>query len=43
MGFFVIMNLMFIVIVKYVSYGSVSYGSVSYGGVNYGSGMDKFM
>lgn len=38
MGFFVIMNLMFIVIVKYVSYGGVSYG-----GVNYGVGMDKFM
>lgn len=42
-GFFATMNLMFIAIAKYASYGSASYGSASYGGANYGSGMDKLM
>ncbi|MBH0249396.1 heavy metal translocating P-type ATPase [Helicobacter pylori] len=37
-GFFATMNLMFIAIAKYASYGSTSYG-----GVSYGSGMDKLM
>ncbi|GAA8456589.1 heavy metal translocating P-type ATPase [Helicobacter pylori] len=37
-GFFATMNLMFIAIAKYASYGSVSYGSASYG-----AGMDKLM
>ncbi|WRG21109.1 heavy metal translocating P-type ATPase [Helicobacter pylori] len=37
-GFFATMNLMFIAIAKYASYGSTSYGSASYG-----SGMDKLM
>ncbi|WP_367688329.1 heavy metal translocating P-type ATPase [Helicobacter pylori] len=37
-GFFATMNLMFIAIAKYASYGSASYGSASYG-----SGMDKLM
>ncbi|GAA7661351.1 heavy metal translocating P-type ATPase [Helicobacter pylori] len=37
-GFFATMNLMFIAIAKYASYGSASYG-----GVGYGSGMDKLM
>ncbi len=37
-GFFATMNLMFIAIAKYASYGSTSYG-----GANYGSGMDKLM
>ncbi|MGL2585739.1 heavy metal translocating P-type ATPase [Helicobacter pylori] len=37
-GFFATMNLMFIAIAKYASYGSASYG-----GTNYGSGMDKLM
>ncbi|EMJ43288.1 heavy metal translocating P-type ATPase [Helicobacter pylori] len=37
-GFFATMNLMFIAIAKYASYGSVSYG-----GASYGSGMDKLM
>ncbi|MGL2630232.1 heavy metal translocating P-type ATPase [Helicobacter pylori] len=37
-GFFATMNLMFIAIAKYASYGSASYGSASYGG-----GMDKLM
>ncbi|KHL88283.1 carbonate dehydratase [Helicobacter pylori] len=37
-GFFATMNLMFIAIAKYASYGSASYG-----GANYGSGMDKLM
>ncbi|WQW36547.1 heavy metal translocating P-type ATPase [Helicobacter pylori] len=36
-GFFATMNLMFIAIAKYASYGSASYGSASYGG------MDKLM
>ncbi|GAA6989619.1 heavy metal translocating P-type ATPase [Helicobacter pylori] len=43
MGFFATMNLMFIAIAKYASYGSASYGSASYGGANYGGGMDKLM
>ncbi|GAA7286262.1 heavy metal translocating P-type ATPase [Helicobacter pylori] len=42
-GFFATMNLMFIAIAKYASYGSASYGSASYGGANYGGGMDKLM
>ncbi|MGL2608498.1 heavy metal translocating P-type ATPase [Helicobacter pylori] len=42
-GFFATMNLMFIAIAKYASYGSASYGGASYGGVGYGSGMDKLM
>ncbi|MFP6023333.1 heavy metal translocating P-type ATPase [Helicobacter pylori] len=42
-GFFATMNLMFIAIAKYASYGSASYGGASYGGANYGSGMDKLM
>ncbi|MCQ2627693.1 heavy metal translocating P-type ATPase [Helicobacter pylori] len=42
-GFFATMNLMFIAIAKYASYGSVSYGGASYGGASYGSGMDKLM
>ncbi|QEF39741.1 heavy metal translocating P-type ATPase [Helicobacter pylori] len=42
-GFFATMNLMFIAIAKYASYGGVSYGGVSYGGASYGSGMDKLM
>ncbi|WP_181322790.1 heavy metal translocating P-type ATPase [Helicobacter pylori] len=37
-GFFATMNLMFIAIAKYASYGSASYGSASYG-----AGMDKLM
>ncbi|EMR55350.1 heavy metal translocating P-type ATPase family protein [Helicobacter pylori Hp H-1] len=37
-GFFATMNLMFIAIAKYASYGSTSYG-----GADYGSGMDKLM
>ncbi|MGN8475929.1 heavy metal translocating P-type ATPase [Helicobacter pylori] len=37
-GFFATMNLMFIAIAKYASYGSTSYGSANYGG-----GMDKLM
>ncbi|RKV15652.1 heavy metal translocating P-type ATPase [Helicobacter pylori] len=37
-GFFATMNLMFIAIAKYASYGGASYG-----GANYGSGMDKLM
>ncbi|MFP6057689.1 heavy metal translocating P-type ATPase [Helicobacter pylori] len=37
-GFFATMNLMFIAIAKYASYGSASYG-----GTNYGTGMDKLM
>ncbi len=37
-GFFATMNLMFIAIAKYASYGSTSYG-----GANYGAGMDKLM
>lgn len=42
-GFFATMNLMFIAIAKYASYGSASYGGASYGGANYGGGMDKLM
>ncbi|MCQ2716171.1 heavy metal translocating P-type ATPase [Helicobacter pylori] len=37
-GFFATMNLMFIAIAKYASYGSASYGAASYG-----TGMDKLM
>ncbi|GAA6965389.1 heavy metal translocating P-type ATPase [Helicobacter pylori] len=37
-GFFATMNLMFIAIAKYASYGGASYGSTSYG-----VGMDKLM
>ncbi len=37
-GFFATMNLMFIAIAKYASYGSASYG-----GASYGFGMDKLM
>lgn len=37
-GFFATMNLMFIAIAKYASYGGASYGSASYG-----AGMDKLM
>ncbi|MCQ2873079.1 heavy metal translocating P-type ATPase [Helicobacter pylori] len=37
-GFFATMNLMFIAIAKYASYGSASYGDAGYG-----SGMDKLM
>ncbi len=37
-GFFATMNLMFIAIAKYASYGGASYG-----GTNYGTGMDKLM
>lgn len=37
-GFFATMNLMFIAIAKYASYGSASYG-----GANHGAGMDKLM
>ncbi|GAA9522912.1 heavy metal translocating P-type ATPase [Helicobacter pylori] len=37
-GFFATMNLMFIAIAKYASYGSTNYGVASYG-----SGMDKLM
>ncbi|WP_121066544.1 heavy metal translocating P-type ATPase [Helicobacter pylori] len=37
-GFFATMNLMFIAIAKYASYGSAGYG-----GASYGSGMDKLM
>ncbi|MGL2544037.1 heavy metal translocating P-type ATPase [Helicobacter pylori] len=37
-GFFATMNLMFIAIAKYASYGSASYG-----GANYSTGMDKLM
>ncbi|QEF30744.1 heavy metal translocating P-type ATPase [Helicobacter pylori] len=37
-GFFATMNLMFIAIAKYASYGSTGYG-----GASYGSGMDKLM
>lgn len=37
-GFFATMNLMFIAIAKYASYGGASYGSASYG-----TGMDKLM
>ncbi|MFP6133719.1 heavy metal translocating P-type ATPase [Helicobacter pylori] len=37
-GFFATMNLMFIAIAKYASYGSASYG-----GAGYGTGMDKLM
>ncbi len=37
-GFFATMNLMFIAIAKYASYGSTSYG-----GASYGAGMDKLM
>ncbi|WQX47707.1 heavy metal translocating P-type ATPase [Helicobacter pylori] len=42
-GFFATMNLMFIAIAKYASYGSASYGVASYGVASYGSGMDKLM
>ncbi|GAA7136858.1 heavy metal translocating P-type ATPase [Helicobacter pylori] len=42
-GFFATMNLMFIAIAKYASYGGVSYGSASYGSASYGAGMDKLM
>ncbi|MGL2496823.1 heavy metal translocating P-type ATPase [Helicobacter pylori] len=42
-GFFATMNLMFIAIAKYASYGSASYGGASYGSASYGSGMDKLM
>ncbi|WP_131127002.1 heavy metal translocating P-type ATPase [Helicobacter pylori] len=42
-GFFATMNLMFIAIAKYASYGGASYGGASYGGANYGTGMDKLM
>ncbi|WQT00275.1 heavy metal translocating P-type ATPase [Helicobacter pylori] len=42
-GFFATMNLMFIAIAKYASYGGASYGGASYGGASYGSGMDKLM
>ncbi|OOP93557.1 heavy metal translocating P-type ATPase [Helicobacter pylori] len=42
-GFFATMNLMFIAIAKYASYGSASYGGASYGGASYGTGMDKLM
>ncbi len=37
-GFFATMNLMFIAIAKYASYGSAGYG-----GASYGAGMDKLM
>ncbi|WQY55293.1 heavy metal translocating P-type ATPase [Helicobacter pylori] len=37
-GFFATMNLMFIAIAKYASYGGASYG-----GASYGAGMDKLM
>ncbi|MGL2567391.1 heavy metal translocating P-type ATPase [Helicobacter pylori] len=37
-GFFATMNLMFIAIAKYASYGGASYG-----GAGYGTGMDKLM
>ncbi|WP_100983608.1 heavy metal translocating P-type ATPase metal-binding domain-containing protein [Helicobacter pylori] len=37
-GFFATMNLMFIAIAKYASYGTASYGTASYG-----AGMDKLM
>lgn len=37
-GFFATMNLMFIAIAKYASYGGASYG-----GANHGAGMDKLM
>ncbi|GAA7089542.1 heavy metal translocating P-type ATPase [Helicobacter pylori] len=37
-GFFATMNLMFIAIAKYASYGSAGYG-----GAGYGTGMDKLM
>ncbi|WRC17846.1 heavy metal translocating P-type ATPase [Helicobacter pylori] len=37
-GFFATMNLMFIAIAKYASYGGTSYG-----GASYGAGMDKLM
>ncbi|GAA8445767.1 heavy metal translocating P-type ATPase [Helicobacter pylori] len=37
-GFFATMNLMFIAIAKYASYGRASYG-----GASYGAGMDKLM
>ncbi|WQW46677.1 heavy metal translocating P-type ATPase [Helicobacter pylori] len=37
-GFFATMNLMFIAIAKYASYGGASYG-----GANYGTSMDKLM
>ncbi len=37
-GFFATMNLMFIAIAKYASYGGANYGSA-----NYGAGMDKLM
>ncbi|MFP6032069.1 heavy metal translocating P-type ATPase [Helicobacter pylori] len=37
-GFFATMNLMFIAIAKYASYGSTGYG-----GASYGTGMDKLM
>ncbi|TPH31013.1 heavy metal translocating P-type ATPase [Helicobacter pylori] len=42
-GFFATMNLMFIAIAKYASYGAASYGSASYGSASYGAGMDKLM
>ncbi|WP_101001782.1 heavy metal translocating P-type ATPase [Helicobacter pylori] len=42
-GFFATMNLMFIAIAKYASYGGASYGGASYGGASYGTGMDKLM
>ncbi|GHS53573.1 carbonate dehydratase [Helicobacter pylori] len=42
-GFFATMNLMFIAIAKYASYGGASYGSASYGSASYGAGMDKLM
>ncbi|WQT17604.1 heavy metal translocating P-type ATPase [Helicobacter pylori] len=47
-GFFATMNLMFIAIAKYASYGGASYGGASYGGASYGgasygSSMDKLM
>ncbi|RVY53642.1 heavy metal translocating P-type ATPase [Helicobacter pylori] len=42
-GFFATMNLMFIAIAKYASYGGASYGGASYGGASYVAGMDKLM
>ncbi|MDI9252074.1 heavy metal translocating P-type ATPase [Helicobacter sp. 219-2] len=42
-GFFATMNLMFIAIAKYASYGGASYGGASYGSASYGAGMDKLM
>ncbi|GAA7906432.1 heavy metal translocating P-type ATPase [Helicobacter pylori] len=42
-GFFATMNLMFIAIAKYASYGGAGYGGAGYGGASYGTGMDKLM